>query len=87
MLFGIIAISPEGPNSQTENSETGNFWRVYKNKIKIIVCIAARSWINTVNKTTLGPMSNVSNSVKLHIVSLVSCIPLCRLCYTPLVFI
>jgi len=32
--------------------------------------LAARSWINTVrsNKTTLGLMSNVSNSVRLHIV-------------------
>ena len=74
MLFGIIAISPEGPNSQTENSETGNFLEGLYIIKKIIGCIAARSWINTVNKTTLGPMSNVSNSVKLHIVSLVSCI-------------
>ena len=32
--------------------------------------LAARSWINTMcsNKTTLGLMSNVSNSVRLHIV-------------------
>jgi len=32
--------------------------------------LAARSWINTVrsNKTTLGLMSNVSNSIRLHIV-------------------
>jgi len=32
--------------------------------------LAARSWINTMrsNKTAPGPMSNVSNSVRLHIV-------------------
>ena len=32
--------------------------------------LAARSWINTMhsNKSTLGLMSNVSNSVRLHIV-------------------
>jgi len=32
--------------------------------------LAARSWINTMrsNETTLGLMSNVSNSVRLHIV-------------------
>ena len=32
--------------------------------------LAASSWINTMhsNKTTLGLMSNVSNSIRLHIV-------------------